>query len=198
MNERPDEEGCPAECELKTGFDRRGFLRLGSASVATVLLSEVFHNNVAAEDRNVTVQLATYPRLPVASLDSIRLQEPLEFFYPDNDHLHTGAVLIRLGAEAGGGVGRNRDIVAFSTRCTHMGGDLSDGYLSNHNVLGCGEHLTTFDLTRHGMVVAGHATESLPQIVLQVQGDEVYATGIIGLLYGYHQNPTIAGKQGNQ
>jgi arsenite oxidase small subunit len=46
-------------------------------------------------------------------------------------------------------------------------------------------HLTTFDLTRHGMVISGHATESLPQIVLEVQGDDIYAVGVQGLVYGY-------------
>ena len=39
------------------------------------------------------------------------------------------------------------------------------------------------------MVVAGHATQSLPQIILEIDGEEIFATGIIGLLYGYHSNP---------
>ena len=32
--------------------------------------------------------------------------------------------------------------------------------------------------------MSGHATESLPQVVLEVEGDDVYATGILGLIYG--------------
>jgi arsenite oxidase small subunit len=48
--------------------------------------------------------------------------------------------------------------------------------------------MTTFDMTRHGMVVAGHATESLPQVVLEVRGDTIYATGILGLVYGKRNN----------
>ncbi|MEZ6152138.1 MAG: hypothetical protein R3C09_18710 [Pirellulaceae bacterium] len=59
-------------------------------------------------------------------------------------------------------------------------------------------YLTTFDLTRHGIVVAGHATERLPQIILEIDGDQIYATGIVGLLYGYHQSnrrdPMMADK----
>ena len=70
-----------------------------------------------------------------------------------------------------------------------MGGDLSDGLREENQMLVCGEHLTSYDLTRHGMVVAGHATESLPQIVLEVRQDDIYAVAITGLLYGYHRNP---------
>jgi arsenite oxidase small subunit len=35
------------------------------------------------------------------------------------------------------------------------------------------------------MVISGHGTESLPQIVLVIEGDDVYATGVMGLVYGY-------------
>ena len=47
---------------------------------------------------------------------------------------------------------------------------------------------TTFDLTRHGMVVAGHATDNLPQVVLELEGDDIYAQGVLGLIYGYSSN----------
>ena len=74
-----------------------------------------------------------------------------------------------------------------------MGSNLSDAYNAAHKVAGpCSEHLTTFDLTRHGMVVAGHATVALPQIVLELEGDAILATGVIGLIYGYHQNPVAS------
>jgi arsenite oxidase small subunit len=38
------------------------------------------------------------------------------------------------------------------------------------------------------MVVAGHATESLPQVVLEVEGGDIYAKGILGLVYGKRDN----------
>ncbi len=34
------------------------------------------------------------------------------------------------------------------------------------------------------MVTSGSATEALPQIVLEVDGDEVFAVGVMGLVYG--------------
>ncbi len=98
-------------------------------------------------------------------------------------------MLAKLGVPAGGGVGPDQDIVAFSTLCTHMGGPLAGTYRGQYKVLGpCPFHLSTFDLIKHGMVVAGQATESLPQIVLEVKGDEIWATGVMGLIYGYHSN----------
>ena len=66
-------------------------------------------------------------------------------------------------------------------------------YKAEHQVFGpCPLHLTTFDLTRHGMVVAGHGTESLPQIVLEAAGDDIYAVAVMGLIYGYAHNVTGA------
>ena len=42
------------------------------------------------------------------------------------------------------------------------------------------------------MVISGHGTESLPQIVLEVQGDDIYAVGVMGLVYGYSAMTTRA------
>ena len=38
------------------------------------------------------------------------------------------------------------------------------------------------------MVISGHGTESLPQILLEVEGDNIYAGGMIGLIYGRYDN----------
>ena len=70
-----------------------------------------------------------------------------------------------------------------------MGGPLQGTYKPEHQVLGaCPLHLSTFDLTRHGMVVSGHATESLPQVLLETENDDILATGVMGLIYGYSAN----------
>jgi arsenite oxidase small subunit len=116
------------------------------------------------------------------------VDRPVAFGYPWRD-ANSQNVLVKLGVPAGGGVGPGGDIVAFNTLCTHMGGPLGGTYKGAHKILGpCPFHLTTFDLTKHGMVVAGQATESLPQVVLEASGDEVYAVGVMGLVYGHHDN----------
>ena len=57
----------------------------------------------------------------------------------------------------------------------------------------CPSHLSTYDLTRHGMVVAGHATEGLPQVLLETRGDDIYAVGVMGLIYGFSNNQVAPG-----
>ncbi|MBI4755069.1 MAG: arsenate reductase (azurin) small subunit [Betaproteobacteria bacterium] len=129
---------------------------------------------------------AGYARKKIGKLSALKAGEPVAFNYPFADVRN---ILVKVGAPAGGGIGPEKDVVAFNQQCTHMGGPLEGTYKAKYQALGpCPLHLTTFDLTRHGMVISGHATESLPQIVLEVQGDDIYATGVMGLIYGYAAN----------
>jgi len=168
-------------------LSRRAFL-LSGGTVVTVMalggLSEVFGQGAA-------LQVASYPRRKIGRVSQLKVDQPVSFQYPWKDFNSTN-MLVKLGVPAGGGVGPDQDIVAFSTLCTHMGGPLAGQYRGQYKVLGpCPFHLTTFDLTKHAMVVAGQATESLPQIVLETQGDEIWATGVMGLIYGYHSNLAV-------
>lgn len=129
---------------------------------------------------------ADYPRVRIGRLSVLKMGEPVAFTYP---YPNVRNLLVKLGAPAGAGIGSEGDVVAFSHHCTHMGGPLDGSYKAQHQVIGpCPLHLTTFDLTRHGMVVSGHGTESLPQILLETQGDEIYAVGVMGLIWGYATN----------
>jgi len=160
-------------------MSRRQFLLAGGAMVtlaATGLPGE-------ADAAPLHALKATYPRTKVGSLSALKKGVPVEFAYP---YPNVSNILVKLGTKAGGGVGAEQDIVAFNQQCTHMGGPMQGTYKDAFQALGpCPLHLTTFDLTRHGMVISGHATESLPQIVLEVQGDNIYAVGVQGLVYGY-------------
>ncbi len=175
MSEPPAERRC---------LSRRAFV-LSAGTAVTVMtlggLSQVFGQGAA-------LQVASYPRRRIGRLSQLKTDQPVPFTYPWNDFNSTN-MLVKLGVPAGGGVGPDRDIVAFSTLCTHMGGPLGGQYRGQWKILGpCPLHLTTFDLTKHGMVAAGQATESLPQIVLEVRGDDIWATGVMGLIFGYHSN----------
>jgi len=161
--------------ENKLCMSRRSFLLAGSTVVTMVTMPGF----VAA------FNVKKYPRQRIASLSEVNSGEAINFQYPKNDPYGTN-VLVKLNEKAGKGVGADEDIVAFNQLCTHMGGPLVGTYKKEHKVLGpCPFHLTTFDLTRHGMVVSGHATESLPQIMLEIDGDDIYAVGIMGLIYGH-------------
>ncbi len=190
MNSRPDRTACQTCTHDQWMPSRRSFLATTGIALSTVALGDLFPGRVLAQDEASEVTLANYPRQPVGRVSALEPDVPVVIAYPEQV-AHNAAMLVRLGVPAGGGVGEGQDIVAFSTRCTHMGGDLANEYHAQYKVAGpCREHLTTFDLTRHGMVVSGHATQSLPQLVLQIEGDEIYATGIIGLLFGHHAAPT--------
>lgn len=173
---------------------RQFLLAAGGAAAAGTTIFFVARNWGAGPDdpaELLEAQLAQYPRKKIGSLRELKTDVPVTFKYPYED-LNSLNFLVKLGVPAGGGVGPDSDVVAFNTLCPHMGGDLSNigkTYLKEHKLLGsCPLHLSTYDLTRYGMVVAGHATESLPQIVLEVEGDDIYAQGILGLIYGKRDN----------
>lgn len=164
-----------------SGFcaNRRQFLLTGGATVAMVMLG--------TPPRPVMAQVKGYARKKIGSISKLKEGASVTFLYPNKD---TENILVRLGVPAGGGVGPKADIVAFNGLCTHMGGDLTgSGYKHADKALGpCSFHLSTFDLTKHGMIIAGHGTQSLPQIQLETEGDDIYAVGVMGLLYGHHSN----------
>ncbi len=180
---------CPGNC-----LSRRRFLAITGASTATVVLGDVFPGCVWGQNPQTPAELTTLPPMPIRRLSRLQTDVPVMFDLGGGEASHT-CMLIKLGEKAGGGIGEDQDVVAFSCRCTHMGGDLEGLYNAANKVAGpCPEHLTTFDLTRHGMVVAGHATQSLPQILLDLEGDDIFAVGIVGLLYGYANNPMLGDK----
>lgn len=136
----------------------------------------------------VTARTARYPRKMVGRLSALKQDKPVKIQYPGNAEGQK-ALLIKLGEPALGGIGRDRDVVAFNAFCTHQGGPLEDQYDAKNKIMGpCEFHLSTFDLTRHGMMVSASAVQNLPQIVLELEGDSIYAVGVLGLIYGYPDN----------
>jgi len=163
---------------------RRNFLILGGAAV-TVLATM---GNGAHAQQLVT---SSYARKTVGKVSALKPGVAVPFTYPTDD---IDNLLFMLSEEAGGGVGEGFNIVAFNTVCPHMGGVMDETtFKPKHNVLGpCPLHLSTFDLTKHGMIVSGHSAASLPQIVLEIDGDDIVATGVMGLFYGFNRNPSGA------
>ncbi|KAB2846657.1 MAG: arsenate reductase (azurin) small subunit [Hyphomicrobiaceae bacterium] len=181
-----------AEAGERACLSRRQLLLTGGASVSVVALTGFADWALAQAKRGPQpakpqfALKADYPRQRIGKLSALKTGQLVAFAYP-YDKVRN--ILVKLGAPAGAGIGPAQDVVAFNQLCTHMGAPLNGTYKDKHQVLGpCPLHLTTFDLTRHGMVVSGHATESLPQIVLETQGDEIYAVGVLGLIYGYSKN----------
>ncbi|MDP3960410.1 MAG: Rieske 2Fe-2S domain-containing protein [Pseudorhodobacter sp.] len=167
-----------------SSMSRRNFLILGGSAI-TVLAT--YGSGAEAQD----LVSSSYLRKVVGKVSELEPGKAIAFNYPTEDIEN---LLMMLHEEAGGGAGDGRRIVAFNTICPHMGGYVGESeFKAQHSVLGpCPLHLSTFDLTKHGMIVSGHAVESLPQIVLEIDGDDIIATGVMGLFYGYSQNPSGA------
>ena len=178
-----------ADMSKKCLMPRRQFLKLMGGATATIMLSPLFFHPVLGQG---ALQVKGYPRKRIGKLSALLNDQPVEFLYPD-DSAHSICFLVKLNERAHGSVGPQQDIVAFSNICTHQGGLMRGLYDAQYKVAGpCPLHLTTFDLTRHGMVVSGHATEGLPQIVLEINGDDIYATGVQGLIYGQASNVPVS------
>jgi arsenite oxidase small subunit len=123
-----------------------------------------------------------FPKVRVASLGEVSTTDPVKFDYPLQGQRN---VLVKLNNPVSYGVGPDQDIVSFSSICTHMG-CLLEEYKPEYNALGpCPCHFSTFDLANNGMVTLGQATQNLPQVLLSIEGDDIYATGVVRLVYGY-------------
>jgi arsenite oxidase small subunit len=175
-------------------LSRRKFLLYSSATAAATSVISLNLFPGTAQAKEMKAQVTAYPRIKVAKMSELKLNQPFDFQYPDKGP-NSQAMLVKTGVKSGGGIGKEQDIVAFSYICTHQGGPLIGQYkvVDEHRVLGqCPFHLSTFDLRRHGIIVSGQAYESLPQVLLEVDGDDIYAVGIMGLLFGRTDNK-IAG-----
>jgi len=123
-----------------------------------------------------------FPKVRVASVGEVSTTDPVRFDYPLQGQRN---VLVKLNNPVSYGVGPDQDIVSFSSICTHMG-CLLEEYKPEYNALGpCPCHFSTFDLANNGMVTLGQATQNLPQVLLSIEGDDIYATGVVRLVYGY-------------
>ena len=181
-HQAPSKKKSPAG---KCLMSRRKFLLSSGVATATVMVTMNPGTAVAAK---VPAEVATYPRKKIAKLSALKTDVPVEFEYPDKGQ-YAQSMLVMLGTEAGGGIGPNKDVVAFNSFCTHQGGDLAGSYKGDTKSMGaCPLHLSTYDLTRHGILISGQAYQSLPQVLLELEGDDIYAVGVFGLIFGRYDN----------
>ncbi|WP_315731564.1 MULTISPECIES: arsenate reductase (azurin) small subunit [unclassified Bradyrhizobium] len=168
-------------CPKVVDVARRRFLTgAGYAAAGTVAVRLTLERSDAATG----AARLLYPSHRLASLQDLRLNEPFEVSYPDND---APGVLIKLGAPVKGGVGPDSDVVGFSTLCPHQGMPLA--YRAADHTLSCPEHYSRFDCDAGGQQIWGHATQNLPQYVLRIDdAGNIFAEGIDELLYGRLSN----------
>jgi len=126
-----------------------------------------------------------YPKRGVGKAGGMPVNQAVAFSYPDPS---SPCVAIRMGNAVPGGVGPNKDIVAYSILCTHMGCPVA--YDGATKVFKCGCHFSMFDAENGGQMICGQATEDLPRVLLNydAKSDTVNAVGVDGLIYGRQAN----------
>ncbi len=126
-----------------------------------------------------------YPAKAIGKAAAMPVNQAVAFAYPDAS---SPCVAIRTGSEVQGGVGPNKDIVAYSAQCTHMGCPVV--YEPTTRTFKCGCHFSIFDAEKAGQMVCGQATENLPMVRLrhELATDTISAFGVDGLIYGRQAN----------
>jgi arsenite oxidase small subunit len=162
----------------RRAFFRVGGLAVGAGAAATVLTPEQAE---AAEPR---VTLPYKPK-PIGKAGGMKVNVPQGFAYPDDA---SPCVALKMGVAVPGGVGPERDIVAYSILCTHQG--CPTAYDTGSRCFRCPCHFTIFDAEKGGQMVSGQAPTNLPRIVLDYDAktDTVRAVAVEGLIYGRQSN----------
>ena len=169
-------------------LNRRFFLKSGgsaAALVGSVVIPIQTVQAAPAAAANAGATTLSYPRRAVGKAGSMPTNQAVSFSYPDTS---SPCVAIRMGSPVPGGVGPNKDIVAYSSLCTHMGCPVA--YDGGTKTFKCGCHFSIFDPENSGQMVCGQATENLPMVRLDYDAktDSVTAVGIDGLIYGRQAN----------
>jgi arsenite oxidase small subunit len=170
-----------SRCERLVDAGRRQFLR-GSAFAAAGAAAAV-SLPVQAKAQSATARVE-YPSTRLANVADLKINEPLDVTYPDEN---APGVLLKLGNAVEGGAGPDGDIVGFTTICPHKGFPLS--YNADDRTLACPGHYSRFDCEAGGQQIWGQATQNLPQYALRVdERGDIYAEGVDELLYGRLSN----------
>lgn len=112
---------------------------------------------------SMTDKREDFPRTPVARIDDLEVGGSLVFSYPK---VEDRCLLVRRG---------EREFVAFSQKCTHLACAVVPE--PEHDRIHCPCHAGYFDL-KSGRPIAGPPRRPLPQVVLELEGDQVYAVAM--------------------
>ena len=104
---------------------RRNFLRLGACVVGGACAAHALPalpQTAEAHDLSTLKTTLPYPRILLAAIGQLKAGVEHVIAYPDES---SPIVLLKLGRPVIDGIGPDQDIVAFSRRCSHMGGTLA-------------------------------------------------------------------------
>lgn len=157
--------------ELKQA-SRRSFFKTagliaGSAAIAPAMVASTTDK---AKSQSV---FGEYESNKIGTVSQLKNDGELDFFYPDDASM-CKAVYI------------DGEVKAYSTICTHKG--CPTMYNKELQQFECPCHFTKYDAAKDGQMVIGHATGGLPKVLLEIKGDDIYAVGFDGLIFGRINN----------
>jgi len=160
---------------------RRDFFKISGGMAAGVGLAVTGTAEAAV---NTSANLP-YPHKAIATSKGMKINDPVSFAYPDEA---SPCIAVKMGNPVPGGIGPNKDIIAYSVQCTHQGCPVS--YDAKEKSFKCPCHFSMFDAEKQGQVICGQAPMKLPQIVLEydAKADSVSAVSVNGLIYGRQAN----------
>lgn len=171
-------------CQMMVDVGRRQFLSGASMAAAGVAAATVVMPQAKAAPAPARVN---YPSNRLANVSDLKLNEPLNVSYPDND---APGVLLKLGKRVADGSGPDGDIVGFSTTCPHKGFPLS--YNKSDRTLNCPGHYSRFDCEAGGarlisslglqLALSTKWVRTVYSSPLSTTGVPVAATRILGAL----------------
>lgn len=150
---------------------RRGFLKFTGMLAGTVVAAPTLMakaNNTA--EKSV---YSDYDKVRIGSLNQIKKDGEFDFSYPDDSSL-CKAVYVE------------NQVKAYSTICTHKGCPTMYDKATSTFICPC--HFSKFDALKDGQMIIGHATGGLPRVLLEIEGDDVFAIGMDGLIFGRINN----------
>jgi arsenite oxidase small subunit len=154
---------------------RRDFLKLAAAGGGAIAFLALASSMKALTFIPAATTQLSWPKITVANIKSLKLLTPITFNYPLTN---TPNLLVKLGVAADGGVGPDKDIVAFSDICQHLGcfygfvppsgsPPCNKSYKASSSEGYCCCHGSQYDLVHGAKVIGGPAPRPLPQVQLE-------------------------------
>ena len=183
MSSESKEQGTPPN------QSRRNLLKVAATASALLIVGGVGATvqSIISPETGLATKTVGFPRVKVANFADLKTNEPLTFNYPlDNEP----NLLVKLGQPAEDGIGPNRDIVAFSQVCQHLGciysfqatgtsPSCNSSYKADRPVGYCCCHGSIFDLLNGARVISGPSPRPEPRIILEIdESNDIYAVGM--------------------
>ncbi len=174
---------------------RRTFLKLVAAAGGAITVAALLSAIKAGTFVPTVNTSAAWPIVTVTNISKLVNLQPVVFYYPLTN---TPNYLVKLGVAATGGIGPEKDIVAFSAICQHLGCEYgfvapesspvcNASYKASIPMGYCCCHGSQYDFVDGAKVIGGPAPRPVPMVMLQLDSStgDISAVGM--------QAPTIFG-----